>query len=371
MKKRSDGRYAKQIFVGYDTDGKRKMKTIYGKTMKEVQQKEIEIRKEIEDGCFVDANSITVGEWSIIWLKTFKIDIAYNTYYRYEGIINKYIIPHLGELKLQDVRLDLIQYLIIQLSKKLSSASVKKIKDALHQIFEQAIIMGYIAKNPVNGVSMPKSNEKERSALSDEEVLDLCEFCKTNSRGALIMTLLYTGMRRGELLAFTKADVDLKTRSISIDKSVEFINGKPNVKAPKTKMGRRVVPILDPLLPYIEHLIEGKNMDEPVFSNSQGKHISLSSIRYFYKCFIKEYNDFLKAKYPGIEEVYFTMHQFRHTYCTLLYKAQVDVKTAQELLGHSSVNVTLGIYTHIDKKLRDINAEKINSYIQNMSLNVG
>lgn len=93
-----------------------------------VQQKEIEIRKEIEDGCFVDANSITVGEWSIIWLKTFKIDIAYNTYYRYEGIINKYIIPHLGEMKLQDVRLDLIQYLIIQLSKKLSSASVKKLR---------------------------------------------------------------------------------------------------------------------------------------------------------------------------------------------------------------------------------------------------
>ena len=81
-KKRADGRYCKQILVGYQPDGKRKMKTLYGKTIKEVEKKERELREQIESGINVIDN-ITVGEWADIWLKTFKSNIANNTYTRY------------------------------------------------------------------------------------------------------------------------------------------------------------------------------------------------------------------------------------------------------------------------------------------------
>jgi integrase len=79
-----------------------------------------------------------------------------------------------------------------------------------------------------------------------------------------------------------------------------------------------------------------------------------------YKRFIAEFNEYL-----GETEVYFTMHQFRHTFCTMLYNAGVDVKTAQDILGHSSVNVTLNIYTHLESKMKKINTDKLNKYTQN------
>lgn len=80
-KKRADGRYCKQILVGYKPDGKRQMKTIYGKTIREVEQKERDIREQIDMGIKV-VDIITTGEWADTWLKTFKSNIAHNTYTR-------------------------------------------------------------------------------------------------------------------------------------------------------------------------------------------------------------------------------------------------------------------------------------------------
>lgn len=364
MKKRADGRYAKQVLVGYFPDGRRKMKTIYGKTIKEVEKKERELRNSIENGTFIEDNKITVGEWADEWLETFKTGISYNTRERYKSLISCQIKPLIGNLKLKDVKLNIIQRTINSLNQSLSYASVKKYKDALHQMFEQAKRLGYVANNPVEGVEMKKFAQKNRDALTDEEVIDICEFCKTNPRGAFIMTLLYTGMRRGEILALTKSDIDMENKIITINKAVEFIGNTPNVKPPKTPKSNRNIPILDPLLPYLEESIKNKPDNVPIFYNLDGSQFDKSSIHRFYNRFLQEYNCFLKEKYGNHEPVKFTMHQFRHTFCTILYKSGVDVKTSQEILGHSSVNVTLGIYTHIDESVRKINAEKVNQYIQ-------
>lgn len=369
MKKRADGRYCKQILVGYRPDGQRKVKTIYGKTIKEVEKKERELRIEIDIGISFDGECVTVGEWADEWLETFKTGIAHNTYQRYQGIIKKYIKPLMGELRLKDVRLNFVQHTINKLNKNLAPASVKKYKDTLHQMFEQAIRVGYVHINPINGVELPKHRQIDRCPLADSEILDICEFCKTSSQGALIMTLLYTGIRRGELLALTKADVDIDKKIISINKAVEFINGTPNVKVPKTPKSIRIIPILNPLLPYLKEVTRGKKEEELLFCNAQGEPFNVSAIGRYYKRFLEEYNQYLSHKYEDRhEKAQFTMHQFRHTFCTMLYKAGVDVKTAQEILGHSSINVTLGIYTHIDEKVKDINTQKIDAYIQNLEL---
>ena len=106
MRKRADGRYCKQIVLGYTKDGKREIKNIYGKTIKEVEQKERKIRQEIEDGIPVLKNTIyTLKEWSIMWLNVYKKEnSSYNTYNMYKNAIYNHIIPVLGDVYIKDLK---------------------------------------------------------------------------------------------------------------------------------------------------------------------------------------------------------------------------------------------------------------------------
>lgn len=138
------------------------MKTIYGKTIREVEQKEREIREQIDMGIKV-VDIITTGEWSDTWLKTFKSNIAYNTYTRYKGIVENQIKTYFGKVQLNKVRLDMVQSMINELREVLAPATIKKIRDVMHQMFEQAIKSQYISSNPVIGVDIPKLKQKQES----------------------------------------------------------------------------------------------------------------------------------------------------------------------------------------------------------------
>ena len=198
MKRREDGRYCKQILVGYKPDGTKKMKTVYGKTIKEVEHNEV--YRQIELGVNV-SEKLTVAQWADIWLKTFKIDVANNTYERYAGIVRNQINPTLGEILLTNVKLNILQKLINDMSDKYAPATVKKTKDVLHQIFKQAVRSQYIPINPAENIVTPKFYQQDRETIPAEHIKNIVEFCKDYKHGAFIMTLLYTGLRRGEIMA--------------------------------------------------------------------------------------------------------------------------------------------------------------------------
>jgi integrase len=279
MKKRADGRYCKQILVGYTPDGKRKMKTIYGQTIKEVEKKAREVYGKIDSGLkFCD--DMTVAEWSDIWLKTFKTNIANNTFARYQGIIENQIKPTIGNVPIISVRLNIIQGMINDLKEKYSSATIKKIKAVLYQIFKQAVKSQYIITNPVDGVDTPQLQQTDRTPISEEHIKKLVQFCNDGYKhNCFIMTLLYTGMRRGELLALTVNDIDIEKRLIYVNKAIEFIKNSPNIKTPKTKSGTRSIPIVDALLPYIIKAISDKGKDDFVFTDDKGNMYNKTGIQ--------------------------------------------------------------------------------------------
>lgn len=363
MKRRADGRYCKQVIIGYQSDGSQKRKTIYGKTIKEVEKKEREIKGALDIGQFVENDKITVSEWADEWLKIYKSNTGFNTFQRYKAVINNQIKPLIGNFYLTELKIITVQRAVNTLAKKYSNSTLKKFMITLNQIFDSAIKMQLSYSNPCDGVIVPKKEQPQRMSIPEETVKYIEAFCKDYKDGDFFLTLLYTGLRRGEALALTWEDIDFNNSCIHVNKSVEFINNQPRVKPPKTINSVREVPLLNKLKPYLIKPMEAK-MSDYVFTNSHGKPHTLVSTRRLYERFIKDFKLFMAQNYKNINLDYnFTMHQFRHTYATILYNAGIDVKTAQSYLGHSSISVTMDVYTHLDKKHKKINADRLNQFL--------
>jgi len=363
LKKRADGRYSKQIMLGYKPDGTRNVKTVYGKTIRELEKKHRELMAKIDSGFDILQENLTVAKWAMKWLETYKRNVEKNTYNCYKCAIENHIIPKFGYLKLQKLNLNDIQEYINSIAGQYSDSTLSKIKITLNQMYKTAINLKIVNNNPVAGLIMPKKINTEKAPIPDEHIEYLKEFCPDFKHGAVIMTLLYTGIRKGELVALNKSDIDLENGLIAITKSAEFTNNKPTIKSPKSRSSYRTVPIPDILKPYLNN-IKSKNDSEPLFKNSEGERHTAVSIRRLYENFLKEYNRFLKEKLKDdYTEVKFTMHQFRHSYSTILYKSNVDAKVAQKILGHSSYSVTFDVYTHLDKQYPNIAANKLNEFI--------
>ena len=189
MKKRADGRYCKQVLIGYQPDGRKKYKNIYGLTIKEVEKKERELRCKIEQGRYIENQNITIAEWAKEWLNTYKTDVEYNTFQRYKAVIKNQINPLLGEYNLSSLRLNIIQRLINQLSEKYSSSTLHKFKITLNQLYKCAIKLQMVYVNPCDGLVIPKKENRIRDAIPSELIPVINQFCVNYKHGDLIMTL--------------------------------------------------------------------------------------------------------------------------------------------------------------------------------------
>lgn len=170
--------------------------------------------------------------------------------------------------------------------------------------------------------------------------------------------MLYTGLRRGEVLALTVEDINLSDRILTVNKSLYFEVNNANIKDPKSKSGYRQIPIPDRLIDELRiYILTLEN--NILFTMNNGNYMTKSSFRKFWDSIIKA----VKEKTDNPNEITFTPHIFRHTYATNLYYAGIDIKTAQYFLGHSSLSMTLEIYTHLDKQHINGEIDKLNDYL--------
>ena len=186
--------------------------------------------------------------------------------------------------------------------------------------------------------------------------------------------MMYAGLRRGELIPLTWADIDLDEHTITINKAVEMISGKPELKdMTKTPAGMRTIDIPKILVDYLTPLKStglvlsnnGKMWSDTIWKKVWSSYIKDINFKFGKK--IDQNGNMAKSKFnPNgipITIPQFTPHWLRHTFATLMYFAEVDVVTAKNQLGHSDVKTTLQIYTHLDQTHKRKSMQKLDDFL--------
>ena len=368
LTKRPDGRYSMQIFLGRDKNGKRKYKTVYGATQKEVQQKADEVRVKLGKGIDVDAEKDTFSQWRDRWLQQKQLTVSDKTHQTLRTCTEP-MNAELGLTELPKIIPAQIQDVISDMYRKgYAKSTLTKAIQYTSQIFKLAIINRVTDFDPTIAVSIPQGAPTvHRTALSEEQQRWIRETPHRAQTAAMIM--LYAGLRRGELIPLQWSDIDLDERTIDINKSVTFPHGKPIIKiGAKTDAGTRIVSIPDILVEYLSSQpdqnglvvpsAKGNLMSSEAWQEMWHTYMLDLNIKYGYNGEVSKFSHGIRTK---IET--FTAHQLRHTYASLLYLAGVDVMTAKEQLGHADVKTTLGIYTHLDAKYKRRALNKLNDYL--------
>lgn len=356
IKKRSDGFYQRSITIGRNPDGKLKRKTIYAKTLKELERKAADFERQLRHGTLSNNEKMTFGELAEIWLRDYKPQINANTRTMYKTIIDTHLIPELAPYKLKDLKTHHLQLIINRLAeKRRSESTLKKIKLTATQILDVAMDNDVIYRNVFTKVSVPSIDSKKRRPLTEEEVDLVTRTYQGHRMGIPALLLLYCGIRRGELVAITWNDIDLNKKSVSVSKAAVFGVNQATIESTKTVSGNRNIPIPDTIFDAVKAARKNAN-STMVCPAADGSIMSKTA-------FIRAWNSYMhylnlqaggkdatrsRPKVSVVDRL--TPHMFRHTYATMLYNAGVDIKSAQRFLGHADIKVTLKIYTHLSEQ---------------------
>ena len=366
--KRADGRYSTHITTGTKPDGSPIRKTIYAKTMRGLEERAAELRMHVGKGTVVQGDDTTVAEWSSQWLHTYKSGVSQRTRTVYNVIINKHIVPNIGHIRLKDIKPFHLQGLINDMTSAGLTRTVTQASQTLKQIFGRAVENYMIARNPADTIQAPKMQKPKKRALDATERIAYESAALNPKEKAFLYVLLYAGLRRGEAIALTWGDINFDAKTISVSKTWTSDGNKTTVKpSPKSKAGNRIIPMPDALLNTLQAHAQ-PHQNAQVFMSAKGTLMSEMAYRRFWEGIKKTLNASLGGNAENWLLPYdITPHIFRHTYATMLFYSGVDVKTAQYLMGHSSIAMTMDIYTHLDKSTIATAADKINTYTSSTS----
>jgi len=316
----------------------------------------------------VKPNKITLGEWLKQWLKDYaSLNTTDRTQESYSSIVGRHIIPSLGNIFITDLHPQQIQsYYADKLSKGrvdgkggLSARSVVYHHRILSKALDYAVKMGIAIRNVARVVQPPRVQRITMRTLSTDEVVCFLDAARETDYYVYFATLLYTGLRRGELLALRWRNLDLDNATLTVvETAYKLGNGNYVIKEPKTAHSRRTVTLPSSLVELFkayradQELLRIQlgitlNVDDFVFIRSDGSPINPSAVTLAFRRIIK------RAGLRGIR-----IHDLRHTHASLMLTAGVHPKVVSERLGHANIGITLDIYSHVLPGLQEAAADK-------------
>lgn len=371
-RKRADGRVQIQLDVGHDENGKRIRKYFYGATRAEAEHKKAEYLSKTQGKIY--GHDITLSEWIEAFLSTYKAkgnklyskqtNVPYN---RLKNDLGAYPISNIKELDLQRS---------LNALEGMSFSSCAKYLQAMKQVFKKARKNGLISEDPAEDLTLPDYTKGTHRALTEDEiklVLQCCQLPEAYMR-LWVLVMLFCGLRRGEMIALDWSAVDMVAHTLTVRQTAVIVGNQAQIEQrAKTEAGLRVIPIPNVLYDALRSVPEA-NRRGFVCLSAHNKPLSEAAIRRGLQrfnaiCTRVRNNEPINAKgkrtdiHPEQNPFCLRAHDLRHTYCTLLYSAGVDVKTAAYLMGHSDVTVTMRIYTHLSEGQKAISTQALTNYV--------
>jgi len=402
-RKGSDGYYR----LRFTYEGKQY--SIRAKTLQELGAKKQQKLDALERGEDRLDKTTLVKQWAQIWLDTYvrpKVrkpgapkdgnSMTEKSFSVYTDQLRVHILPEIGNYRLKDVTSTHLQRLMNTLAGR-NESTVKKTHRIIKAMFREAYRARIIPYDPADGLQLPYTTRGHRRAMNEEEYRAFQMAAEISPHGLWFRVLLGTGIRPGEGYALQVKDFDFMKGLLNIDKALE--SGTKVVSMPKTKAGIRKVPIPSDLMLPLQLAFKGRDPEEIAFPQADGISMKSASsgLKEWYTfhrtmdicagartihrgtILTMEKDGYKRASGGRImdEEIDGTdghvlpqdldMYCLRHTYCTNLQKAGVDMYTAKYLMGHESIETTAKIYTHSGEHTALAAAEKINAWTMEMA----
>lgn len=335
-------------------DGRRKY--VRAKTQEELDRKVGELQNLMVAGVKISDDE-TFGQFAQQWFDVYK-----KPYLREKSqeivkyVVNGFILPHLGNCIPREITPMQIQALMAGIADK-SNSLQSKVLINLRDIFKAAEENGLVAKSPVGSrLKAGGAPTEEKEPLTPDEAALLLEKVKNPRARTFLLLCLHTGARRGEALALRYEDVDFEHKVVHIRHNAIVKPKETTISDElKTKAGRRDVPLSDELAAWLLEQRKTAGSDY-IFAMQNGKPLTKNSYRSMFRWIERE-----------LPEKHVTAHILRHTYITRLFEAGLDIKEIQYLAGHSTVDMTLSVYTHYDRVSRSAEtAEKVRAALDNI-----
>lgn len=353
----------KTLVVGHDSEGVPIVKQFYGKTQREAEEKRDKYKQLMDSGINPDLGSLSLENAMSDWLWNIErySGNKTSTFERYEGIFRNYVEGSM----ISNIQVSQVNKLIVQkyynefLESGKTISFVKQLHKLLSKFFRYALSEGYILRNPLFGLKLPKTHEEEIvehgeeiDTFSDEEVKQIIDSLDNVKLKYIILFAVLTGARMGEILALKKKDI--KDGVVKINKSIRKVrvySDKENytyqykVTRPKTESSRREVPLPDKLIAELKNLDilvkEERLRLGPAYENNDLLFPSITGTYIDDKNLRRSWKRALSSS--GVE--YKKFHALRHTYATRMIENGVELLTVSRLLGHSSIKTT-EVYAH-------------------------
>jgi len=360
--KRKDGRWEGRYIKSYSADGKAKYGYVYSKTYAEVKIKQsvaiAESRKKITQV----SELYLFSEIAEKWLQNIKLNCKVSTYNKYRNTYEKQLKSVFGKYPISKISGEMVDGFVATMltngrtdSGAYSRKTVQEFCTVIKQVFSYAEenygILPQFSKKKLN----IRQNQIDIKVVNSFSIQSLCAFLLTDTTlyKAGVLISLYSGIRIGELCALQWKDISFEDGVLLVSKTAQRVQQLDNpfektklcITSPKSVCSNRIIPLPQTLLSV---LLPFKNNENTFVLSGTSKCVDPRTMQYHFKKYLKE---------CGIAKTNF--HALRHTFATHCIELGFDAKTLSEILGHSSVNITLNRYVHSSMKMKQESMNKL------------
>jgi integrase len=355
---RGDGLWTATVSLGYDGNGRRKRRTVYGETKKEVQDKLDALRGDVRAGNLPEAAKLTVGQLLDRWLESNRPRMGVRTYEEREKTVATHVKPRLGGIRLSALTSLHVESFYADLRNDgVAPWPIRHAANALGAALNYACRLKppLISRNPAAGVAKPSEPKREMVCLTQEQARHLL----LSSGGRVVYPLLAvavgTGCRQGEILALVWDDIDLRKGTLTVRRSLSETRQGFILKEPKTAAGRRTVTLPDftveALVAHKAAALKAGLTGAPVFCSRTGNHLFKRNLLRAFWAAVKGANALAGKPPPEEAELKaipagLRFHDLRHSSASILLSQGQSLRAVSQRLGHSNPALTLKVYAH-------------------------